>query len=268
MYKLIALDMDGTTFNEEHEISNEVKDSLFYAISKGVKIAFISGREEFTVKEILKKLELDTYYGALNGSLISTTYSEVPKFVKSLEKKYIFDILDIVESNGFSPIVFLEDLIFTKDSNDEYVEIISKFISPKILRVKDIKEYIKNNNLEEEVLKIGICHEYEVLRGLEEKFTDTIKSEYTISFSLPFFVELMAKDTDKGSCLKEICRLNNIDLSETIAIGDGENDIPMLNICGLSVAMGNAMENVKKNVDYITDTNKNDGVAKAIRKFV
>ena len=52
MYKLIALDMDGTTFNENHEISGEVKDSLFYAMSKGVKIAFISGREEFTVKEI------------------------------------------------------------------------------------------------------------------------------------------------------------------------------------------------------------------------
>ena len=78
----------------------------------------------------------------------------------------------------------------------------------------------------------------------------------------------MAKDTDKGSCLKEICRLNNIDLSETIAIGDGENDIPMLNICGLSVAMGNAMEKcLRKNVDYITDTNKNDGVAKANKKI-
>jgi len=268
MYKLIALDMDGTTFNEEHEISNEVKDSLFYAISKGVKIAFISGSSSVVLPPLLKDLKKQGHDENTIDLVIPLGYTFNPKFVKSLEKKYIFDILDIVESNGFSPIVFLEDLIFTKDSNDEYVEIISKFISPKILRVKDIKEYIKNNNLEEKVLKIGICHEYEVLRGLEEKFTDTIKSEYTISFSLPFFVELMAKDTDKGSCLKEICRLNNIDLSETIAIGDGENDIPMLNICGLSVAMGNAMENVKKNVDYITDTNKNDGVAKAIRKFV
>ncbi len=85
--------MDGTAFNENHEISDEVKDILFYAMSKGVKIAFISGREVFTVKEILKSLNLDTYYGALNCSLISTTYSEVPKFVKSLEKKYIFDLL-------------------------------------------------------------------------------------------------------------------------------------------------------------------------------
>lgn len=268
MYKLIALDMDGTTFNENHEISDEVKDSLFYAMSKGVKIAFISGREEFTVKEILKNLNLDTYYGALNGSLISTTYSEVPKFVKSLEKKYIFDVLDIIENNGFSPIIFLKDFIFTKDLKDEYVEIISKFINPEIARVKDVKQYIKDNKLEEKVLKIGICQEYDVLKELDDKFTDTIKNEYTISFSLPFFLELMAKDTDKGSCLKEICRLNNIDISETIAMGDGENDIPMLNICGLSFAMGNAMENVKKNVDYITDTNKNDGVAKAIRKFV
>ncbi|WP_288868625.1 HAD family hydrolase [uncultured Parvimonas sp.] len=268
MYKLIALDMDGTTFNEEHRISDVVKDALFYAMEKGVKIAFISGREEFTIKQTLEELKIDIYYGALNGSLISTTYSKVPKFVKSLNKEYLFDILDTIEKNDLTPIVFLENLIFTNDSNDEYVEIISKFINPKIVRVKSVKEYILENNLEEKVLKIGICQEYDVLKILEEKFSDTIKSEYTLAFSLPFFFELMAKDTDKGSCLREICRLNDIELSETIAIGDGENDIPMLNISGLSIAMGNAMENVKKNVDYITDTNKNDGVAKSIRKFI
>ena len=64
MYKLIALDMDGTAFNHEHKISDEVKKSIFYAIEKGVKVVFISGREEFTIKKILKQLNLDTYYAA------------------------------------------------------------------------------------------------------------------------------------------------------------------------------------------------------------
>ena len=78
----------------------------------------------------------------------------------------------------------------------------------------------------------------------------------------------MGRNSDKGEALKIICELNNIDVKESIAIGDGENDIPMFKVSGLSIAMGNAMENVKKVSDFITDSNEQDGVAKAIDKYV
>ena len=268
MYKLIALDMDGTAFNHEHKISDEVKKSIFYAIEKGVKVVFISGREEFTIKKILKQLNLDTYYAALNGSIISTTYSEKAKFVNILEKKYILDIIDLIEKNNLTAIVFTDDLIFSSDNNDKFVNIVSDFIQPDIKRVKDIKKYILENNIISKILKIGISNEYDILKDLENKLKEKFKDEYTVSLSLPFFLEVMAKNSDKGFALKKICKLNNIDLKETIAIGDGENDIPMLNVASLSVAMGNAMENVKKNAKYITDTNENDGVKKVIMKFI
>lgn len=268
MYKLVALDMDGTTFNEEHKISKEVKDSLFYAMDKGVKVVFISGREEYTVKKILKELEIDTYYGALNGSIISTTYSEKPKIMNILEEKYIFDIIDLILDNNLTPIIFMDGLIFTENNGDEFVNIIAKFINPEIKRIDNIKEHILENNLIDKILKIGICNEYDILKVLDSKLRDSFKDKYTISFSLPFFLEIMAKNSDKGFALKKICEINRIDLSQTIAMGDGENDIPMLEVSGLSVAMGNAMENVKNMAKYTTDTNKNDGVAKAIRKFI
>ncbi|MDD7764501.1 MAG: Cof-type HAD-IIB family hydrolase [Peptoniphilaceae bacterium] len=268
MYKLIALDIDGTTFNDEHKISNEVRESLFYAVNKGVKVVFISGREEFTIKKILKELNLDTYYSALNGSIISTTYSEKAVVVNALNNEYVFEILEKIENSNLIPIIFLQDEIFTKNIDDKYLDIVSNFINPKILRVDDLKEYIIKNNLKNDILKIGICNEYDVLKNLETNLIQNFKDEYTVSFSLPFFLEIMAKNVDKGYALKSICEINDISLSKTIAMGDGENDIPMLKICGLSVGMGNAMDNVRKVSKYITDTNQNDGVAKAIRKFI
>lgn len=175
MYKLIALDIDGTTFNDEHKISNEVRESLFYAVNKGVKVVFISGREEFTIKKILKELNLDTYYSALNGSIISTTYSEKAVVVNALNNEYVFEILEKIENSNLIPIIFLQDEIFTKNIDDKYLDIVSNFINPKILRVDDLKEYIIKNNLKNDILKIGICNEYDVLKNLETNLIQNFK---------------------------------------------------------------------------------------------
>ncbi|MDU5414364.1 MAG: HAD-IIB family hydrolase, partial [Clostridium perfringens] len=86
--------------------------------------------------------------------------------------------------------------------------------------------------------------------------------------SSPSNFEVMNKGTSKGRAVKVLADILNINREEIMCLGDSENDLSMIEFAGLGVAMGNAEEFLKEKADYITDTNENDGVAKAIEKFV
>ena len=81
-------------------------------------------------------------------------------------------------------------------------------------------------------------------------------------------LEINYKDVSKGNAIKSLLDKYNIKEEELVCIGDNENDISMIKLAGLGIAMGNAISEVKNIADYITDTNKRDGVAKAIEKFI
>jgi hydroxymethylpyrimidine pyrophosphatase-like HAD family hydrolase len=80
-------------------------------------------------------------------------------------------------------------------------------------------------------------------------------------------IEINSGDAHKGAALLELCRHLNIDPAQAMAFGDGLNDVTMIKTAGIGVAMGNADPRVKDVADFVTDTNDNDGVAKAIRRF-
>ena len=86
--------------------------------------------------------------------------------------------------------------------------------------------------------------------------------------SSPSNFEVMNKGTSKGRAVKVLADILNINREEVMCLGDSENDLSMIEFAGLGVAMGNAEEFLKEKADYITDTNENDGVAKAIEKFI
>lgn len=86
--------------------------------------------------------------------------------------------------------------------------------------------------------------------------------------STPFFLEFLNKNVNKGLGLQLLAKHLGIKRKEIIAIGDAENDRHMIEYAGLGIAMGNAFESIKEIADYITDSNDEDGVAKAIEKFV
>ena len=81
-------------------------------------------------------------------------------------------------------------------------------------------------------------------------------------------LEINYKDVSKGNAIKSLLDKYKIKEEELVCIGDNENDISMIKLAGLGIAMGNAISEVKNIADYITDTNKRDGVAKAIEKFI
>ena len=97
--------------------------------------------------------------------------------------------------------------------------------------------------------------------------TNPIRSEINYFTSNPLFLELVDKRCSKGLAMEQLIQHLGIPREETIAIGDGYKDIPMLEFAGLGIAMGNACDAVKAAADTVTDTNDNDGVAKALVRY-
>jgi len=102
----------------------------------------------------------------------------------------------------------------------------------------------------------------EMLTVLPQRFPDL-----NVTTSLVNNIEINSGDAHKGAALLELCRQLGIDPAATMAFGDGLNDITMLQTAAVGVAMGNAAQQVKDVADFITDTNDNDGVAKAVQNF-
>ena len=121
---------------------------------------------------------------------------------------------------------------------------------------------------EEDIIKVMFIDPPEILDEAIAKLPAWIKEDFNVFKSAPFFLEITHKDVDKGAGLLHLADYLNIKQSETMACGDQGNDYTMIKAAGLGVAMENGIDKVKAIADYVTDTNDNDGVAKAIEKFV
>lgn len=112
-----------------------------------------------------------------------------------------------------------------------------------------------------------VAAEHDITRAmneLDQKFYD----RYSVVRSSKIFLEFLNKTTHKGSALKALANYLDLDIQETMAIGDAGNDLEMIKTAGIGVAMENAFEEVKKVADFITTSNEQDGVANAIKRFI
>lgn len=267
MYKLIALDMDGTLLNSEKQITDRTKKAISKARAQGVKIVLATGRPIAGIKPSLEELDLiheNEYVLSFNGALIvnAKTNEIVSKCIlQGTDYKELFNLSQElgVHCHAFS----INHGLITSQNNQytEYESHINKLDINVINPLTDITD-------EEGIIKVMFVDEPEVLDKALTKLPDWVKERYNVFKSAPFFFELTNKGVDKGIGLLHLADYLNIKQSETMACGDEGNDYSMVKAAGLGVAMENGIDRVKAVADYITDTNDNDGVAKAIEKFV
>lgn len=270
MYKLVALDIDGTTYGTDHKISKKVHDTIQEARKKGVKFSLISGRGPNDIEGISRELDLEpnTLIGCLNGSIVKTVESEEFILNKTLTKEDVKNCIKLTDEMNFAAFVYIGNNVYVKSNKDEFVILQNKFTYEDTKEVGNLTKFLEENNLLDKVNKIGIANEYDELLKFKDRFIDENKNNGQLLFSLPFYLELIHEGTSKGNALKYISDSLNIERKEIISMGDGENDIDMLKCAGLGIAMGNAFSNVKECADFVTLTNKEDGVAYAIEKFI
>lgn len=269
-YKLICIDMDGTLLNDNHEVSEENKIALKNAIDKGIKIAITTGRSFIAASQYAEVLGIKASIIASNGTYIREKDEDKVIYKHPFNREQFNKVCDVIEKYDIKKYFNTYNTMITNaEPPENHGYVISNKIAPDNLQVKfgihkDFREaydiYI------DEILKaIIITEDSELLAKIKEELQEAGGLEVVSSGWQN--VEVMAEGTSKGKGVKAFGEILGIGKEEIMCIGDNENDISMLTYAGLGVAMGNATEEVKELADYITDTNNNSGVAKAINKF-
>ena len=269
MIKLIAIDMDGTLLNEKKHIDKAQKEAIHEAIEAGIKIVLCTGRPLYGILPFYKELELheldsEGYVILNNGCSIHMTKSwklidQVSFSSDDIEYLYKF-------CEGY-------DINFTMVNDVYYFNIGRKPTSELTKDAGFVFADITDISLDEaksgkhKIMKIMFLGNPEIMADFQEKNENIIKSKYSGVLSQSYVYEVFPKDNNKGTGLKKLAEKLGIKREEVMAIGDGNNDIEMFEYANYSVAMKNATELAKKTAKYETDSNENDGVAKAIRKY-
>lgn len=265
MYKLIAIDMDGTLLRHDKTISNRTKEAIAKARDKGVKVILASGRPIEGIHRYLEELEMtseEDYVMSYNGSLIQKVKTKETISKNTLKGSDLAYLYDISQSVGVHIHAFSSLGCITPKMN-EYSE-----LEGRINGIPVLETDYSHVQMDEDIIKIMFVDPEEVLNEVIKKLPESLYEKYTIVRSAPHFLEFLNKKASKGTGVKKLAEHLNIKQEEIICIGDAGNDVDMIEFAGLGVAMGNAFEEVKNVADYITLSNEEDGVAHVIEKYI
>jgi Cof subfamily protein (haloacid dehalogenase superfamily) len=265
MYKLIALDMDGTLLREDKTISKETHRAIQSARAKGVKVVLTTGRPIDGVKRYLKELNLvneDDYAIAYNGALVQNAKTKrvIAQTLMSLEDvDYLYKLSQQLKVN----IHALTDYSCITPKWSKYSQVEAD-INQIPLEFVDFNDINKNTT----IVKIMFIDEPEYLSEVIAKLPEEVYEKYSVLRSAPYFLEFLDRNVNKGAGVGLLAEKLGIKPEEVICVGDAGNDIHMIQFAGLGVAMGNAFPEVKEIADYVTLSNEENGVAHVIDKFV
>lgn len=264
-YKIIVLDLDGTLTNSKKEISQPTLDALIDIQERGYKVVLASGRPTPGVVPLAKKVQLDKFGGYIlsyNGAKIIDCRTNEVIFQKTLPLEVISELYNAADKYDVGIISYDTDNVIVGRDIDEYIELEAKINNIALKKVDNFIEYVNYP-----VNKCLMTGEHEILLKVQENLKHKYNSLLSIYFSEPFFLEIMPQNVDKAQSLIRLLNTIGISSEEMVCCGDGFNDISMIEIAGLGVAMENAQEVVKQAADFITYSNDDDGILHVIKKF-
>lgn len=265
--KLITIDIDDTLVNTAKQVTPRVKAALQEATAQGVKVVLTTGRPLPGVQEYLDELGLnhqdDQYAITYNGGVVQTTNGE-ELGGKELAYSDYLRLREVADELGAYLQVETIDAAYTSAKEINYWASRENFLIKMPLIIKPVDEMDPNDHY----VKFMFIGDEADIDSWRDALPADVKEAYYIVKSTPQHLEFMHKDATKGSGLLTLAAKLGIDRSETMALGDQQNDVTMIEAAGLGVAMGNAVPEVKAVADVETTTQNTDGVGVAVEKWV
>ncbi|ETK13194.1 haloacid dehalogenase [Tannerella sp. oral taxon BU063 isolate Cell 8/11] len=266
-YKMIVLDVDGTLLTDEQTISARTRATLLKVQQMGVRVVLASGRPTHGVMPLARALELDKNGGfvlSYNGAQIIHVPTGERVFERRIDPQFMAYLERGARKRGFTIFTYREDRIVTSNAQNVHVQHEAKLSGMRVEEVANWAEAVDFSPC-----KVMLVSDDEAaLVGLEEHWRRRLAGVLDVLRSEDYYLEVVAESVDKSNTLTVLLEKEGIDPTDVVAIGDGVRDVPMLQLAGLGVAMGNAQDSVKACADVVTLTNAEDGVAVALEKAI
>lgn len=269
--KMIALDLDGTTLHSDGSLSPRTMAAFRNSMEKGVHIVVSTGRVFSALPKFLFEIEGLEYVINSNGAQITELASMTRIYENYMKPETVEQVVDLLRNTGISVETFVDGIAYA-DADEFYdmkengstfrdVDYVMNTRNP----IKDILGFMLDNKGRIENISIN----FEFTDDKEKMWPKLAAiDDMTLTSSFAHNFEMGGATTSKADALKFLMDRQGITRDHLMACGDSPNDSRMIELARIGVVMGNANAHMKEKADYITDTNNNDGVAKAIERFV
>ncbi|QBD82402.1 HAD family phosphatase [Ktedonosporobacter rubrisoli] len=262
MYRLLAIDLDGTLLTPEHKITPRNFAAVSKAVEAGMTIVVATGQTLNVLRAVCAELPLNAPQIVYNGAMIADIHSGVVLHEHLVPEELILPTLAVMREAGLYRVYHTHQHVFV-DQNTPNARNWYRPPAPPALEVTDVASLYPRPCIK--LVGVGAA---ETLRQKRIELEQRLAGQLYVTQASSELLEFMHPVVSKGYALGIIANILGIAPEEIVAIGDNHNDIGMLRFAGLGIAMGNASNEVKAEADYVTLPNAEDGVAAAIEEKV
>lgn len=265
MIKLIVVDLDYTLLNNQYQMSERNETALKAAIEQGVHIVIATGKTRHAARDVLQRLNLTTPGIFLQGLAIYDGAGEIRQ-QQTLDPAVARQVITFAEDRGFDPAIYSGGRILVRRQNPGAEALATKYHEPEAEVMGPLQNILTSTTINKIIIvKPGGQRQLMALRWQLSMQLD--RSARLVQGAIDT-LEVLPPGGGKGAALKSVMKDMHINAEEVLAIGDGENDIEMIQLAGIGIAVGNAVESLKQAADYVVASNDEDGVAEAVERFV
>jgi hypothetical protein len=261
--RLVLADVDGTLVTRDKVLTDAAKEVARELRHAGIALAITSGRPPRGMSMLIEPLALQGAIAGFNGGVfVNPDLSVIESH--TLDPAAARQTLELILAKGLDAWVYTEEEWLIRDQAAPHVarEAWTVKFDPRVVAS------FTDDHLARAVKIVGISDDLALVAACEKAAQDALGHKASAARSQPYYLDVTHPQANKGTVVATLSKLLNIPPTQIATMGDMPNDVLMFRKSGFSIAMGNASDDVKAQASAVTDSNENDGFAKAVRKFV
>jgi Cof subfamily protein (haloacid dehalogenase superfamily) len=261
--KLLLADVDGTLVTQDKVLTEPAIAAAQDLRKAGVTLALTSGRPPRGMSMLIEPLKLEGSIAGFNGGVfVHPDLSVIESHL--LDKDAAKQTVKLILDQGLDAWVYTEKDWLIRDPKAPHVarEAWTVKFDAKVV------ESFTEEHLSDAVKIVGVSDDLERVAACEKVAQEKLGKRASAARSQPYYLDVTNPDANKGTVVLTLAKLRDISPEAIATIGDMPNDVLMFRKSGLSIAMGNASDEVKSQATEVTDSNQDEGFAKAVRKFI